>query len=78
MSGRRSGSAFGTQDYKSRPENHECLWLRTRLDDNFMGPVTGTTGIHTEQARDDQARYKENFAVVDQAAGHKLTEKSAV
>lgn len=64
-----------TMDYKSRPEYPECLWLKPRLDNYFMGPVVGTTGKQAEQARDDLARYKEICAVVDQAAGRALTEK---
>jgi hypothetical protein len=70
-----ANKALSTMDYKSRPEYSECLWLKTRLNDYFMGPVVGTTAKQAEQARDDLARYKVICAVVDQAAGRELKEK---
>ena len=82
-----SGASVGTaganktppaMNYKSRPEYPECVKLKTKLNDYFMGPVVGTTGKQAEQARDDLARYKEICAVVDQAAGRELTEKREV
>ena len=71
----KTNKTIPTMDYKSRPEYPECLKLKNRLEDYFMGTVVGTTGKQAEQARDDLARYKERCAVVDQAAGRELKEK---
>ncbi len=83
VSGESGGMAGSSKspaglDYKSRPEYPECLKLKSKIDDYFMGPVVGTTGKQAEQARDDLARYKEICMAVDQAAGRELVAKRDV
>lgn len=67
-----------SMDYKSLPEYPECVKLKAKLDEYFLGPVAGTTGKQAEQARDDLAHYKAICAMVDQGFGRELKEKRVV